>query len=51
MTNGGRVLGVTASGATLPLAVSRAYQAVERIQFEGAQFRRDIAARALKRAK
>ena len=51
VTNGGRVLGVTASAATLPLAVSRAYQAVERINFEGAQFRRDIAARALKRAK
>jgi phosphoribosylamine--glycine ligase len=50
-TNGGRVLGVTASAATLPLAVSRAYQAVERIQFEGAQFRRDIAARALNRKK
>jgi phosphoribosylamine--glycine ligase len=51
LTGGGRVLGVTASAATLPMAVSRAYQAVERIHFEGAQFRRDIAARALKRPK
>ena len=50
VTNGGRVLGVTASAATLPLAVSRAYQAVERITFDGAQFRRDIAARALKKS-
>jgi phosphoribosylamine--glycine ligase len=49
VTNGGRVLGVTASAATLPLAVNRAYRAVERIRFDGAQFRRDIAARALKR--
>ncbi len=50
VTNGGRVLGVTASAATLPLAVSRAYQAVERITFDGAQYRRDIAARALKKS-
>ena len=50
-TSGGRVLGVTASAATLPLAVSRAYQAVERITFSGAQYRRDIAARALNRKK
>src|SRR5205807_497895 len=44
VTSGGRVLGVTASAATLPLAVNRAYQAVERIRFDGMQFRRDIAA-------
>jgi phosphoribosylamine--glycine ligase len=49
VTHGGRVLGVTASAATLPLAVNRAYQAVERIRFDGAQFRKDIAARALRR--
>ena len=47
--SGGRVLGVTATAATLPLAVSRAYNAVDQIKFEGMQFRRDIAARALKR--
>jgi phosphoribosylamine--glycine ligase len=51
VTNGGRVLGVTATAATLPLAVNRAYQAVEKIHFDGAQFRRDIAGRALNRKK
>ena len=49
VVNGGRVLGVTASAATLPLAVSRAYQACEKITFEGAHYRKDIAARALRR--
>lgn len=48
-TAGGRVLGVTARAANLPIAVERAYEAVHRISFEGAHFRRDIAARALKR--
>ena len=47
----GRVMGVTATAATLPLAVKRAYSAVERISFDGAQYRRDIAARALQRKK
>jgi phosphoribosylamine--glycine ligase len=47
VTNGGRVLGVTALGRDLPAAVAAAYAAVERIHFEGAHFRRDIAARAL----
>lgn len=47
VTNGGRVLGVTALGADLRAARDQAYGAVERIRFEGAQFRRDIAARAL----
>lgn len=46
-TNGGRVLGVCARGETLAQAVSRAYSAVDRIEFEGAQVRRDIAAKAL----
>ncbi|HVP10113.1 MAG TPA: phosphoribosylglycinamide synthetase C domain-containing protein, partial [Phycisphaerae bacterium] len=44
VTSGGRVLGVTALGATMEDARSRAYAAVERIGFEGAYFRRDIAA-------
>lgn len=39
---GGRVLGVTASGPTLDAAASRAYEAAERIRFEGMQYRRDI---------
>jgi phosphoribosylamine--glycine ligase len=47
VTNGGRVLGVTALGADLRSARDQAYAAVERIQFEGMQFRRDIAAKAL----
>ncbi len=47
VTNGGRVLGVTAWGPDLAGARAAAYAAVERIQFEGAQFRRDIAAKAL----
>jgi phosphoribosylamine--glycine ligase len=48
-TSGGRVLGVTARAASLPEAVSRVYEAVGKINFEGAQYRKDIAARALKR--
>jgi phosphoribosylamine--glycine ligase len=48
VTNGGRVLGVTASGATLEAAQRNAYAAVEKIQFDGAHFRRDIAAKALR---
>ena len=48
VTNGGRVLGVTALGKDLKAAQAAAYQAVEKIHFEGAQFRRDIAAKALR---
>jgi len=47
VTNGGRVLGVTAWAEDLPAARSAAYAAVERIEFDGAHFRRDIAAEAL----
>jgi phosphoribosylamine--glycine ligase len=47
VTNGGRVLGVTALGAGLAQARERAYEAVRKIQFDGAQFRRDIADKAL----
>jgi phosphoribosylamine--glycine ligase len=47
VTAGGRVLGVTARAATLSLACARAYEAVALIEFEGRQYRRDIAARAL----
>jgi len=47
VTNGGRVLGVTALGKDLKAAQAAAYAAVERIHFDGAQFRRDIAAKAL----
>ena len=43
VTSGGRVLGVTALGRDLAEARSRAYEAAERIVFEGRYFRRDIA--------
>jgi phosphoribosylamine--glycine ligase len=48
-TNGGRVLGVTATGKTLEEARNIAYAAVEKIRFEGAFYRRDIGAKALKK--
>jgi len=47
VTSGGRVLAVTALGADLETAVARAYEAVAQIRFEGAQYRTDIARRAL----
>lgn len=46
VTNGGRVLGVTALGKDLRAAQAAAYAAVEQIHFEGAHFRRDITAKA-----
>jgi phosphoribosylamine--glycine ligase len=49
VTAGGRVLNVTALGATPGEARDRAYAAAERIEFEGRQMRRDIAARAVER--
>ena len=48
VTAGGRVLGVTAWAKDLRGARDAAYAAVETIRFEGAQFRRDIAAKALR---
>lgn len=48
-TAGGRVLGVTARAPELATAVQRAYEAVSKIGFEGAHYRKDIAARALKK--
>jgi phosphoribosylamine--glycine ligase len=47
VTNGGRVLGVTALGDTIADAKERAYQAVDMIHFEGAYCRRDIADKAI----
>ncbi len=49
VTNGGRVLGVTAWGEDLKLATDRAYEAVAQLSFEGAHYRRDIAAKAFAR--
>jgi phosphoribosylamine---glycine ligase len=48
-TAGGRVLGITARGDSVAEACERAYRAVAKIDFEGRHFRRDIAARALRR--
>jgi phosphoribosylamine--glycine ligase len=47
VTSGGRVLAVTALGADLKTAVDRAYEAVGDIAFDGAQYRNDIAAKAM----
>jgi phosphoribosylamine---glycine ligase len=44
VTNGGRILSVTATGGTVTAARAHAYAAVDMIAFDGAQFRRDIAA-------
>jgi len=46
VTSGGRILGVTALGRDLKTAQAAAYAAVEKIHFDGAHFRRDIAAKA-----
>ena len=51
VTDGGRVLGVTALGATIGDAVDEAYRGVQRIQWRGMQYRRDIGHRALARAR
>ncbi|MCD6328244.1 phosphoribosylamine--glycine ligase [bacterium] len=45
VTAGGRVLGITAVGATKEEALKRAYDAVDKVHFEGKYFRRDIATR------
>lgn len=46
-TNGGRVLGVSATGDTLEEALAKAYKAIEKIYFEGIQYRKDIGQKAL----
>jgi phosphoribosylamine---glycine ligase len=48
VTSGGRVLGVTALGNTIAAAKARAYEAVDKISFDGAYCRRDIADKALR---
>lgn len=47
VTNGGRVLGVSALGENLEQALEKAYKAVEKISFEGMQYRKDIGKKAL----
>lgn len=49
VTAGGRVLGVTALGGTVATAIGRAYQAVAKITWPKAHFRKDIGQKALKR--
>lgn len=46
-TNGGRVIGVTATGKTLKDALGRSYEGVEKISFDDAHYRTDIGKRAL----
>ncbi|MBC8283416.1 MAG: phosphoribosylamine--glycine ligase [Nitrospinae bacterium] len=46
LTNGGRVLGVTATGENTSSAIERAYEAVGKIKWEGIHYRKDIGHRA-----
>jgi phosphoribosylamine--glycine ligase len=48
LTDGGRVLGVTATGPDLAAAAGRAYAGIQHIKFDGMHYRRDIAGRALR---
>jgi len=48
VTNGGRVLGVSATGENLEEALTSAYKAIQRIKFEGMQYRKDIGKEVLK---
>lgn len=48
VTNGGRVLGVTAIATDIKQAVDKAYQATDKIKFAGMHYRKDIAQRAIK---
>jgi len=50
-TNGGRVMCVTALGDSLRIARTRAYEVIDRIRFDGMQFRRDIGHRGLKKSR
>jgi len=49
LTNGGRVLGVTALGDTVPEAIERAYQGVAKISWPEVHYRKDIGAKAVNR--
>ncbi|NMA52178.1 MAG: phosphoribosylamine--glycine ligase [Peptococcaceae bacterium] len=51
VTDGGRVLGVTATGADIPAAIKRAYEAVAQIRFDGMHYRHDVGRKALDRDK
>ncbi len=49
VSNGGRVLGVTARGVTVQDAISRAYEGVKEITWQGVQYRKDIGHKAIER--
>ena len=49
VTSGGRVVAVTASGATLPGAIEAAYRAAAHVRFDGMQYRTDIGKKGLRR--
>jgi phosphoribosylamine--glycine ligase len=49
VTSGGRVLGVTASGATLDLAIRNTYEDASKVHFDGMHYRKDIGQKGLKR--
>lgn len=48
VTNGGRVLGVTAVADDLQTALDKAYACVDKIHFDGQQYRKDIGQKAFK---
>ena len=49
VTSGGRVLGITARGASLPQAIEKTYAATQNVHFNGMHFRTDIGQKGLKR--
>lgn len=51
LTNGGRVLGVTAAGGDIEDAINKAYRATSKINFENAYYRKDIGSKALNKFK
>jgi phosphoribosylamine--glycine ligase len=51
VTSGGRVLGLTARAKSLEEAILRAYDGVNKVHFEGMYYRRDIAAKGLKKVR
>lgn len=51
VTSGGRVLGVTALGASIEDALAKSYAGVEKIKFDGAHYRKDIGQKALRALK
>jgi len=48
VNSGGRVLGVTALGSTIPEAIANVYRSVEKITWDGVQYRKDIGQKAIK---